>query len=221
MTKEYKDMQYERGISTGIEFRAKFCRASYEAHNSCDNCVIKKYNAAGLSCPTFVAQNPDVLVKLFESRIPETELQDEDFMAGFRNGLQLVSVCCSLNSEDCNNCPLGELFDANEDCLDICADTPDKVAEKLSELITNGGIPYTISLVAPFPVKTIGCMEKPSSTAVRSYYDEFCVRFPESEDTLQDIAISCCRNACFGLGDCPYDSVETTECEQCWREDYE
>lgn len=220
MTEEYKDMRYNEGVEKGIEYRAKFCRASFEASNSCKNCVINRYNTSGLSCQTFMAQNPDIVAKLFESRIPETELADDDFMSGFKSGLQIVSVCCSLNRADCNNCPLGELLDVNTDCLDFCADNASEVSDKLSELIADGGIPYRLKLVAPHPIKTVSCLEKPESISTRSFYDEFCVRFPESEDSLDDVARSCCRNACFGLGDCQYDSEDDADCAACWREDY-
>lgn len=220
MTTEYKDKRYNEGVRAGIEYRAKFCRATFDVSGSCDNCIIKRYNTTGVSCATFLTQNPDVLTKLVESRLPATERDDADFMSGFSNGIQLVASCCALNDSECFNCPLGEAMEDGTDCLDFCADNADAVADIMADFIANGGIPFKHSFIAPYPIKTVGHMEKPEAISSRTYYDEFCVRMPTCSDSIESVASGCCRNVCFGLGACPQEDEDSTYCVKCWSESY-
>lgn len=56
-----------------------------------------------------------------------------------------------------------------------------------------------------------------------SYYEEFKLRFPESEESLEDVSSTCCCATMFGRV-CPYedsaDDVTDEQCQKCWQEKY-
>lgn len=210
---------YNDGFRKGIEFHAKFCRASFDADNSsCDNCIMTKYNTSGISCQAYIGLHPEVLAKLLGDKLPAEFKSSEDYMKGFKEGIGVVPTCCAINNGDCETCFLGK-ESGDEDCIDFCASNASQIADAIAESM-NEGISYVCLLRTNNPSKTLGHSIKEGIFAKRSYYDEFCRRFPESVDSLEDIATACCRNACFGKGDCSYGEVEQSNCEKCWGEEY-
>jgi len=209
------DERYFDGFETGIKYRATVCADT----NNCANCAINKYKGDS-SCAGFLASKPSVVRKLFETGLSDEVKVDADFMEGFENGLGIVSACCVLNNYDCDICFIHNMIeDDTVGCVEFCRDNASLVASAIADYISDGGIPYGIRLKAKDVFER--ALHGYTSSTPRTYYDEFCIRFPECMHTVDSVAVTCCKNVCFGLGECDKEDTNDSICTACWEEAYE
>lgn len=213
----------QEGELKGIKLRAALCSAVIDKYGSCDNCPINKHNSTGLPCKVFVALEPDVIVKISESSLSEIDKLDTDFMTGFKKGIQLTAAICALNEGDCGKCPIAREEDGDTDCLDIMVEHPEVINSRIDEMFESfGGVPYSLQLMTEYPLDTLKNIYKSGEgSIIRSYYDEFCTRFPEVIEDVETFATSVCRDTCFGRDyeNCPGGSDEN--CLRCWLQPYD
>lgn len=223
MDNENFNQREHEGELKGIKLRAALCNAVIEKYGSCDSCPISKNNSSGLPCKVFMALEPDAIVKISEASLSDIEKMDSDFMKGFKQGIQLTSAICALNEGDCGKCPLAREEDGDTDCLDIMMENPEVISSRIDEMFENyGGVPYNLQLMTEYPIDTLKTIYKSGEgSIIRSYYDEFCTRFPEVIEEVESFSTTVCRDTCFGRDyeDCPGSSEEN--CTRCWLQPYE
>lgn len=90
----------------------------------------------------------------------------------------------------CEECPIGTLRGANVTCQDFARQFPEKMLSILKE------------------------MDKGEIT----FYEEYCIRFPDANLPIEAVSACMCRRAVFeGVLDC---DKSDDECRACWEEQY-
>lgn len=116
---------------------------------------------------------------------------EKTYQDGVIDGVALFGRVCAKTG-NCENCPVGAIRGAGTTCQDYARNFPKKMVSLLTE------------------------MDKEDYT----YYNEFSVRFPESNLPVELLALSTCRKAVFeGYLDCP-NAGEDSACIACWQEQY-
>lgn len=111
----------------------------------------------------------------------------DNYTKGMVDGIKLWGETCGRQGS-CDKCPIGIIRGTGVTCQDFARQFPQKMLSLLSE-IHDGEI---------------------------SYYQEFCMRFPESNMTVKQLADCVCRRTAFeGYVEC-----EGGDCVSCWKETY-
>ncbi len=119
-------------------------------------------------------------------------MSSNSYLKGMTDGLQLWGTVCGRQG-NCEVCPIGSLRGANVSCQDFARQFPEKMLSILKEM-NEGNI---------------------------SFYEEYCMRFPECNLSIEDIAVCACRKAIFeGYVGCENANGQD-ECVRCWNEKYE
>lgn len=110
---------------------------------------------------------------------------------GMIDGIELWGKTCGRQGT-CENCPIGSIRGTNVSCQDFASKFPAKMLSILKEM----------------------------NEGELSFYEEYCIRFPNCNLDLETLAACTCRKAVFeGYLDCEKAS-DTAACEACWREKY-
>lgn len=122
----------------------------------------------------------------------------KSYNQGMIDGLELYGRVCGKTG-NCLDCPIGNIRGANVTCQDFAKQFPAKMLSLLKE------------------------MDKGEIT----YYEEYCMRFPDNQMPIDIFASCMCRKAIFeGYLDCPVadseddDALVTEKCLACWNEKY-
>ena len=93
----------------------------------------------------------------------------------------------------CDVCPIGAIRGTNVTCQDFAQQFPEKFLSLLQEIDA----------------------DKDNYT----YYNEYCVRFPECNQSVETVSQIACRMAIFeGSLNCPYG--DNADCVSCWSKPY-
>ena len=113
--------------------------------------------------------------------------------AGMIEAIQLWGRTCGRQGA-CDICPVGAIRGANVTCQEFAEKFPEKFLSILQEMDADEG--------------------------TYSYYSEFCLRFPECQHPIENVAKIACRRAIFeGDVNCPYG--DDGDCIACWNAPYE
>ena len=113
-----------------------------------------------------------------------------EFQSGKVEALRIWgSVCSGIG--DCSDCPIGQLTGVNLSCQEFATQFPEKFLSVLEEIYEGG----------------------------RTYYHEYCTRFPNSNLSLEELATCACRK-CIFEGDLSCDSNTLERCVACWSAPY-
>ena len=113
--------------------------------------------------------------------------------AGMIEAVQLWGRTCGRQGA-CDICPVGAIRGANVTCQEFAEKFPEKFLSILQEMDADEG--------------------------TYSYYSEFCLRFPECQHPIENVAKIACRRAIFeGDVNCPYG--DEGDCIACWNAPYE
>lgn len=95
---------------------------------------------------------------------------------------------------NCSGCPIGSIRGAGVSCQDFARQFPAKMLSILTEM----------------------------DEGQLTYYEEYCMRFPECNLPVDVLAASTCRKAVFeGYLECPkIDPNDSSVCEKCWKEPF-
>lgn len=117
--------------------------------------------------------------------------QSKSYQQGMIDGLHLWGETCGRQGV-CENCPIGSIRGTNVTCQDFARQFPAKMLSILKEM-NEGQI---------------------------TFYEEFCLRFPNTNLSVEDLATVSCRKLMFeGYVDCPY-TEDSDKCLACWNEQY-
>ena len=113
--------------------------------------------------------------------------------SGMIEAIQLWGRTCGRQGA-CDICPVGAIRGANVTCQEFAEKFPEKFLSILQEMDAAEG--------------------------TYSYYSEFCLRFPECQHPIENVAKIACRRAIFeGDVNCPYG--DEGDCIACWNAPYE
>lgn len=113
--------------------------------------------------------------------------------SGMLEAIQLWGRTCGRQGA-CDICPVGAIRGANVTCQEFAEKFPEKFLSILQEMDADEG--------------------------TYSYYSEFCLRFPECQHPIENVAKMACRRAIFeGDLTCPYG--DNGDCVACWAAAYE
>lgn len=122
----------------------------------------------------------------------------KSYNQGMIDGIELWGKTCGKTG-NCSDCPIGNIRGTNVTCQDFAKQFPAKMLSLLKEM-NDGEI---------------------------TYYEEYCMRFPDNQMPLDYLVTSMCRKAIFeGYLDCSVinsdDSVDVVhdKCLTCWNEKY-
>lgn len=119
-------------------------------------------------------------------------MEKKEKSESYMQGLQdgVTLVASVCHTHNCEDCKLSQAS-GELSCMDFVANHPSEATSILLDMEQGG----------------------------HSYYDEYCVRFPESEVSVEDLAATVCRKVIFeGDFTCPIEDENT--CIECWKSDY-
>lgn len=117
---------------------------------------------------------------------------NDTYSKGLIDGIRLWGEACGRQAS-CDTCQLGLLRGCDMTCQEFASKFPEKMLSLLKEM----------------------------NSGVISYYDEYALRFPSSQLTVEELAICTCRRAIFeGYLDCD-SGDDTGACVECWLKPYE
>lgn len=108
------------------------------------------------------------------------------YIQGLRDGLQSYGTLCAAHG-DCGECPIARKL-GDMDC-EVC--------------------------MRRDPAKLVDAIAVAEETPL-NYYEQYCLRFPESVLTLEEVSDSVCRKMLF-TGDM---TCSGGDCLRCWSEPY-
>lgn len=111
----------------------------------------------------------------------------KSYKQGQIDALELWGKTCGKQG-NCESCPIGSLRGANVSCQDFAKQFPAKMLSILTEM----------------------------NEEEITYYQEYCMRFPECNLDAEDLAELACRKAVFE----GYVGCEGGDCLACWNERY-
>lgn len=110
---------------------------------------------------------------------------------GMIDGIELWGTVCGKQG-NCEGCPIGSIRGTNVTCQDFARQFPAKMLSILKEM----------------------------NEGQLTYYEEYCMRFPECNLDLETLAAGTCRKMIFE-GYCGCDKADDpAACEACWKEQY-
>lgn len=113
------------------------------------------------------------------------------YMEGLQDGISLFGSVCSKEA-NCDECPVSLIKNTNMTCQQFAADYPQKMLSILMEL-NNKDV---------------------------SFFDEYCIRFPSCNLSVDLLSKVACRKAVFeGYCGCGGEQ-EGLNCKNCWLEKY-
>ena len=112
----------------------------------------------------------------------------ESYRQGQIDGIQLVGQVCT--GHDCSDCAVGQMVGDSMTCFEFMSQYPNKMLSLMSEEASKD---YT-------------------------FYNEYRVRFPYSNLTVDELAACTCRKALFG-GTLECD-LDESKCVECWNATY-
>lgn len=116
--------------------------------------------------------------------------REKSYQQGMVDGLELWGRVCGEQS-NCDNCPIGLIRGTNVTCQDFARQFPAKMLSLLSEM----------------------------DAGETTYFNEFCIRFPECNMDVEAVSKLACRRAVFeGYLDC--ECTDDSECLNCWSKRY-
>lgn len=117
---------------------------------------------------------------------------EKSYRQGMIDGIQLWGNACSRQGI-CSKCPISVLAGAGVACQEFAKQ---------------------------FPAKTLTILQEVADQPL-SYYEEFCLRFPNANVNVQTLALLACRKAVFeGYISCN-GKDDGLDCVECWSETYE
>lgn len=121
--------------------------------------------------------------------------REKSYQSGIEAGIAMWGRVCGSQG-NCSTCPIGALRGANVTCQDFAKNFPAKMVSILTEM----------------DEKQI------------SYYQEYCMRFPECNIPINELAQMVCRKVVFEgyvfCDKCSGDNQNVSECIACWNEKY-
>lgn len=116
---------------------------------------------------------------------------EKTYQQGVIDGIALWGRTCGSQG-NCDVCPIGSIRGTGVTCQDFAKQFPAKMASILKEM----------------------------DEGQLTYYEEFCMRFPSCQLTVDTLALTTCRKTAFeGKVDCDKMDVEGA-CRACWMEQY-
>ena len=110
---------------------------------------------------------------------------------GMIDGIELWGTVCGKQG-NCADCPIGSIRGTNVTCQDFARQFPAKMLSILKEM----------------------------NEGQLTFYEEYCMRFPNCNLDVETLAACTCRKAVFeGFLGCE-NSSDASACEACWKETY-
>lgn len=109
------------------------------------------------------------------------------YQQGRIDGIKLWGEACAKEGS-CERCPIGIIRGTGITCQEFARKYPAKMISLLQEMNNNR----------------------------ISFYEEFCIRFPNSNITVEELADCACRKVVFE----GYLSCKGGDCVECWQEDF-
>lgn len=112
---------------------------------------------------------------------------DKSYKQGKLDGIKLYADVCSSQGS-CSDCLIGLVKGEDITCQEFMSKFPGKAVSLLTEM----------------------------NESEHSFYNEYCIRFPNSDLSVDDIAEVVCRKAVFE----GYIGCDGGDCKECWLEPY-
>ena len=128
------------------------------------------------------------LIDETENGVNVSNEPEASYIQGMTDALSLWGDVCGRQA-NCESCPMSVIRGANLTCPQLASKYPQKMLSILMELYKK---PYT-------------------------YFDEYCIRFPECNLDVEQLQKVMCRKAVFE----GYCGCEGGDCTECWLETYE